>query len=211
MLASLRDTPSGNRDLAEALKNQCDALALRTGARVSCEMEALPDEGTLPPGTHEALFRVAQEALANVAKHARATRVALRLEVDAEHVRLEVVDNGLGLDEAATPSHGTGIAGMKARAAELQGTVTLADTPGGGTLLTLAVPVTLIVTGDAVEYRRRMVWSGLGLLALTGMLTQRANTGGLAGAAPYLPMVLLLTIMLVRAWVAWRRSRGICA
>lgn len=211
MLASLRDTPSGNRELADALKNQCEALALRTGARVSCEVGALPDEGTLPPGTHEAVFRIAQEALANVAKHARATQTSLRLEVEAEQVRLEVADNGVGVDEAATSSHGSGIAGMKARAAELHGTVTLADTPDGGTRVTLAVPVTLIDAGDAAEYRRRMVWSGLGLLALTGMLTQRAYTGGLAGAAPYLPMVLLVTIMLVRAWVAWRRSRGIGA
>ena len=67
MLEGLNANPLENTGLVEALKKQCEALGYRTGAQVSCECGPLPASETLPPGTHQAIFRTAQEALANVA------------------------------------------------------------------------------------------------------------------------------------------------
>ncbi|MBI3679170.1 MAG: hypothetical protein HY235_02010 [Acidobacteria bacterium] len=71
MLDQLRAVPLENAGLIESLKKQCEALGFRTGARVEFKIENLPPTEALPPGAHEAILRAAQEALANVGRHAR--------------------------------------------------------------------------------------------------------------------------------------------
>lgn len=86
------------------------------------------------------LFRIAQEALTNIAKHARASKVAVRLDRQRQHIRLCISDNGVGLrplDRAKPQSFG--IRGMSERASALGGTLLLADAPGGGTVLTIKI------------------------------------------------------------------------
>ncbi|MFM2087241.1 MAG: hypothetical protein RLZZ237_2110 [Pseudomonadota bacterium] len=86
------------------------------------------------------LFRIAQEALTNIAKHAQASRVSVRLAVQRQHLSLKISDNGVGLrasDRAKPLSFG--IRGMAERANALGGSMTLTDAPGGGTILSIKV------------------------------------------------------------------------
>jgi signal transduction histidine kinase len=89
-----------------------------------------------------ALFRALQEGLANVVRHARATRVDVRLDVQGALLILQVHDDGRGVDpvSVAAASRG-GLAGMRERLAAVGGVVTLAPSPDGGTVLHVAMPV----------------------------------------------------------------------
>ncbi|WP_432077069.1 sensor histidine kinase [Streptomyces wuyuanensis] len=86
------------------------------------------------------LLRAAQESVANVRKHARATRVELTLDYRPGHVVLTVADDGVGFDEAAVAGSGVGIAGMRERIAELGGEVRLCTSPRQGTTVTVSLP-----------------------------------------------------------------------
>lgn len=88
----------------------------------------------LPPHVQAQLFRVAEEALNNILKHAAATAVDVVIGGDAGHVRLEIHDNGVGFqrDPAAT-SAGLGLVSMGERVSELGGTFEVDSTPGNGT------------------------------------------------------------------------------
>jgi signal transduction histidine kinase len=90
--------------------------------------------------TEAAVFRVAQEALSNVAKHARATRVRLTLTYLADTLLLDVVDDGVGFDPAARAS-GYGLPGMRQRLGRVHGTLTVDSAPGCGTTVNAAVPL----------------------------------------------------------------------
>jgi signal transduction histidine kinase len=86
------------------------------------------------------LFRVAQEALRNVAKHADASEVVMEMSAWLGHVRLRIHDNGVGFDGAAKKA-GLGLASMRERARLLNGTVTLITEPGAGTEVMVDIPV----------------------------------------------------------------------
>ena len=95
----------------------------------------------VPPSAEVALFRVAQEALLNVHKHARATRVDVRVEQRPGEVVLEVTDNGVGLaEDAAVSGRGAGLRGMRDRADLLGGRLQVARNERGGTRLVLTLP-----------------------------------------------------------------------
>ncbi|MCC6625784.1 MAG: sensor histidine kinase [Chloroflexi bacterium] len=102
------------------------------------------DEPPLLPVTRQALYRIVQEALANVFKHAGAAHVTVELGFAADGVRLSIADDGRGL----TPVNGTagergfGLTTMRARAEELGGRFEVTSTPGTGTRLTVHVPAT---------------------------------------------------------------------
>ena len=140
LLDELQAAPMENTGLVEALKKQCEALALRTGADVRFEPGTQPPAGSLRPGTHEAIYRVAQEALANVARHARASRVVVSLQWNANRLVLRVSDNGSGVDTGQARK-GMGMTNMRERAAEVGGDLLI--TPGSpGTEVVLSVPST---------------------------------------------------------------------
>ena len=89
------------------------------------------------------LYLVVKEALANVQQHSKASRVAVRVTVVANRLRLEVVDDGVGIaPERLTSSGGYGLVEMQQRAAALDGTLTLGKAmPGTGTRVTLELPL----------------------------------------------------------------------
>ena len=89
------------------------------------------------------MYRLAQEALNNVAKHARAEHVDVVLERNAEHVSLIVEDNGIGFDpsNAETVGEGLGLIGMRERAALVGADLQIESTPGRGTTVILRAPV----------------------------------------------------------------------
>jgi signal transduction histidine kinase len=101
----------------------------------------LGSEPEVPAPTKEALYRVAQEALHNAAKHARARTLDLVLDVGQGGVELCVADDGRGFDPHADfPGH-LGLRFMRERAAAVGGTLEIESAPGAGTRLSVRVPV----------------------------------------------------------------------
>jgi signal transduction histidine kinase len=113
-----------------------------------CGLHAVPAEsattGTarpLHPEVEATLLRIAQEALANVAKHAHASRVALTLSYMDDLVTLDVRDDGAGFDPArAADGGGFGLTSMRQRVTRLAGTLEIESEPGAGTAISAAVP-----------------------------------------------------------------------
>jgi signal transduction histidine kinase len=120
--------------------------ALEGLGRRSAEIEGLEvelsvqvDESALEPELKTAVYRLVQEALTNVAKHARAARVAVTVEQAADEVRVRVADDGRGFD-ADEPTEGFGVAGMRERAALMGGRLEL-ETSSAGTTVAAAFPL----------------------------------------------------------------------
>ncbi|HEU0140278.1 MAG TPA: sensor histidine kinase [Bryobacteraceae bacterium] len=157
MLEQLRAAPLENTGLVESLKKQCEALTFRTGARAEFKLGNLPAAEMLPPGAHEAILRVAQEALANIARHARAGSVVVSLGSVHGHIELKVQDDGAGFDPNQSDG-GQGIRNMKARAEEFGGTFELVSGPGSGTSVALAIPFTAAET-PRVYRRKAAAWA----------------------------------------------------
>lgn len=100
----------------------------------------------LPRPVETALFRIVQESLTNILRHAQASEVRLRLERQADGISLEIEDNGRGFDtrtlDAPDPgARGVGLRGMRERAAILGGTLELHSSPGEGTCIRISFPV----------------------------------------------------------------------
>jgi signal transduction histidine kinase len=139
MMDQLRSVPLENASLVEALKKLCEALGHRTGARLDFRLGDLPPNETLAPGSHQAILRVAQEALANIGRHARATNVTVSLNSLRDRVELRIQDDGAGFDLSHDES-GMGIKNMRARAEEFGGHFEVASSPGNGTAVTFSIP-----------------------------------------------------------------------
>jgi PAS domain S-box-containing protein len=126
--------------LPAALAWQLDEFKARSGiaGRLRTEVE----EVSLAPTAAAALFRVFQEALTNVARHAQATRVTVRLAVQDGQLQLEVRDNGRGISaEEMAAGRGLGLVGMRERIHMLAGTLDIQGKPGKGTSVLVRVPL----------------------------------------------------------------------
>jgi signal transduction histidine kinase len=121
MLDQLRAAPLENAGLVAALRQQCDALGFRTGAEVTFELGALRSEADVPPGAREAILRAAQEALSNVARHARARTVQVAFGQTGRDLVLTVRDDGHGFELHAR-GQGMGLTSLAGRAQEVGGT-----------------------------------------------------------------------------------------
>ncbi|MGW8969654.1 sensor histidine kinase [Streptomyces platensis] len=150
-------TPASLREssLAQALRRQADGLAAQTGLLARFAVEG--DEQPLPMAVNVVLLRAAQEAGANVRKHADARAVDLVLRYDDSHVGLRVTDDGLGFDAAEAErgaaeggpdgpgggdeDSGFGLRGMAARLAEIGGAMSVVSAPGAGTVVEVTVPL----------------------------------------------------------------------
>ena len=126
----------------QVLQPDCvyDEVATQSGMTVEC---SLPEDLVLDTGRSIAIFRIVQEALTNVQKHAQASRVHLQLDHDDEMLRLELRDNGRGLGAAARgprlKSHG--LLGMKHRVDAFHGRFEIGPADGGGTRLRVSLPL----------------------------------------------------------------------
>ncbi len=161
MLDQLRAAALENTGLIEALKRQCEALGFRTGTHVELHIGTLPNAGDFAPGSHEAVLRAAQEALANVGRHARATNVRVSLATASGYLELKVEDNGAGFD-TNQGARGQGIANMRARAQELGGYCGLESRPGTGSSVVFAIPYTAGQTRQ--QYFRKAMAAGVVLV-----------------------------------------------
>lgn len=167
MLDQLRASPLENVGLVEGLKRQCEALGFRTGAEVAFEAGPLPPSDVLPPGIQQAVFRVAQEALANVGRHARAEHVQVSLAHVNSALSLTIKDDGRGFAEGARP--GMGLSNMRARAAEFHGTLAVNHESGRGTQVSLSLPV-VPPEQDRAGDLRLTAWAWGSLLAIATTL-----------------------------------------
>lgn len=140
VIEELRPTLLDNMGLLAAIRWQLDESCRRAGLQCECHFPA--EEPRVAPRTAIALFRVVQEALTNVQKHAAARRVDLRLDVTGDHVLLCVVDDGRGITvEEAGKLQAHGLAGMRHRMHALGGSLHVGPSPGGGTEVRAIVPL----------------------------------------------------------------------
>jgi signal transduction histidine kinase len=153
MLDQLRAAPLETTGLVEALRKQCEALGFRTGARVEFQLGTLPPNEALAPGAQQAIFRAAQEALANAGRHARAANVEVSLDAVGPRLELTVRDDGSGFDTNQRAS-GMGLRNMRERASEYGGEFEIDSMPGRGTTVRFWVPVESV----AFEDYRKQIW-----------------------------------------------------
>lgn len=135
--------------LLPALEWHFQRYEKQTKVRVVFQCSSL--EGRLPAHLETAIYRIAQEALTNVARHARVQVVTVRLWTDEENLGLQVDDQGAGFDvEAALAARvSSGLSGMRERAALLGGEFTAESIPGSGTRLTVELPLRSAIQGHA--------------------------------------------------------------
>jgi signal transduction histidine kinase len=134
-VATLRESPISNRSLSEAIASlvkESQSSGIVTEFEVTGEPLALEDKVAL------ALYRVVQEGLTNVRRHARASRVDVLLDYQPGEVRLEVKDNGVG---AAETARGFGLLGIRERMQLLGGTLEIHTGAGKGFCLIATVPM----------------------------------------------------------------------
>lgn len=137
LIFELRPEALEEEGLIAALRKQVDALKARYGIEVDA---TLPPSIDIPPPVQEAIYRIAQEALNNIVKHARATRVDVVVDSNHETTTLCVSDNGIGFETGGTyPGH-LGLKTMSERATRLGGTFHVTSSPGQGSKVEVAIP-----------------------------------------------------------------------
>lgn len=140
LLLELRPETLEAEGLAGAIRKQAEALETRHGLSVAMDLDP-GVEGLTTPLKHT-LYRVAQEALHNVLKHAQAARVKVALRMVGDRVRLEVDDDGVGFDPGQDlPGH-LGLRSMRERVAQLGGLLEIQSAPERGTTILAELPVT---------------------------------------------------------------------
>jgi signal transduction histidine kinase len=138
LIFELRPESLEAEGLVSALTRQAAALQARNALSVATELCAEPN---LALPVKEELYRIAQEAMHNTVKHARASQVALRLDQTSDGVVLEIRDNGVGFNTTGSfPGH-LGLHSMRERVANLGGTFEIESEPGRGTVIRASVPM----------------------------------------------------------------------
>jgi len=139
LAVELRPKALDDFGLVPALERLAATFSEQTGIEVDLEA-ALPDE-RLPAPVETALYRIVQESLTNVVKHARAHRISILITRRRDAVAAVVEDDGRGFDPNETGGDGVGLLGMGERLALLGGRLDVESRPGGGTTLAVEVPL----------------------------------------------------------------------
>jgi len=134
----LRPTILDDFGLEAGLRWLAEGFAARTGIEVAVESSY---SGRLPDETETHLFRIAQEALTNVARHAGARHVQMKLATSGEEFHLKIQDDGCGFGAAPAGARGLGLIGMRARARSAGGDATVTSRSGQGVLIEVRVPL----------------------------------------------------------------------
>jgi signal transduction histidine kinase len=137
-LHDLRASPLEDLGIGLALRSLAESVASRNGLAVAVDVPEQVE--ALSPAVEQCLYRVAQESLENVSRHAAAEHVVLRLAVDDERVTLTVSDDGQGFDpETVDLEQRLGLRGMRERAEMVGGTLAVETGVGKGTTVTLEI------------------------------------------------------------------------
>jgi signal transduction histidine kinase len=138
----LRPSILDDLGLLPALEFLCAGVSKRTGVPITVEGSTAE---RLLPGIEIAVYRIAQEALNNVTKHAHATRVVMQLERGAQTLHCNICDDGVGFDVRATLARrgerGLGLMGITERLNALGGKMAIISSPGNGTKLQVTIPL----------------------------------------------------------------------
>jgi two-component system, NarL family, sensor kinase len=139
----LRAAPLEGRSLPEALERLAAEASAGAGApSIAVRIEgAASGEGGLTAAVEVGLYRIAQQAVTNLARHAEARHALVRLIHEPDRLRLRIEDDGDGFDPSAVPPGRFGLVGMSERARLLGGTLTVESAPGAGTAIDVTVPV----------------------------------------------------------------------
>jgi signal transduction histidine kinase len=140
LIAELRPPALDQLGLAPALKS----LAQRTGAGNDVEVRAeveLPDDRRLTPELETTVYRVVQESLTNVVKHARASSIDIAVRCADEAVDVSVADDGIGFEAEAVTGNGFGLAGMRERVELAGGELSVLPGAGAGTVIRARLPL----------------------------------------------------------------------
>jgi signal transduction histidine kinase len=137
LVHELRPLESDSRDFSGTLRDYVFEWSQRSEISLNADVQ---DVESLPLRTREALYRITQEALSNVARHSAARNVSISLTQEADSVFLLVQDDGRGFDPA-TQTAGMGLRSMRERASGAGGSLTLESTPGQGTRITVRLPI----------------------------------------------------------------------
>ncbi len=138
LIGEMRPAALEGKGLAGALRDYAGGWSRR--AEIPAEVHVRGERET-PLQTEQALFRVAQEALANVARHSGATRAEVDLIYTADTLTLVVADDGRGFDTAQDPGEGFGLQSMRERTERLGGSLSIESTPGKGTKVACVCPL----------------------------------------------------------------------
>jgi signal transduction histidine kinase len=125
--------------LRRALQAECDRFSRREPIRADLASFDAPPE--LPAEVSACLFRIAQEALRNVARHSRASRVRLEVQSSNGGVQMTVKDDGVGFDPWRRARRSLGLASMRERASLVRGKLQLESAPGRGTTVMVSIPL----------------------------------------------------------------------
>ncbi|MFC6156030.1 sensor histidine kinase [Kribbella jiaozuonensis] len=140
LVAAFTPVALSEATLTEVLRRQAERFATETGVDVQVSLDLPDDEvAALPQAQQVVLLRSAQEALANVRKHARATQVRITLGLSDDGVWIEIRDDGSGFTPA-TVSGGFGLNAMRGRVEESGGSVQVESAPGRGTRVQVLIP-----------------------------------------------------------------------
>ena len=139
--ADLRPGVLDDFGLASAVQWQATRFEERTGTACPVDVHGRTEP---PRGVATAAFRVLQESLTNVARHAEASRVAVTLVLGADSVRLVVSDDGRGFDASRAKRRSLGLVGMRERAGALGGRLDVRGVPGQGTVVECTLPFTVV-------------------------------------------------------------------
>lgn len=136
MISELRPASLEGKGLAGALNDYLAAWSQHSRIPASLQVEG---EKSIPLEVEQTLFRVAQEALSNVARHSRASAVTVRLASTPSQVTLCISDNGIGFDPSAAFT-GFGLESMRGRMTAIQGNLVIQAAPNSGSTITVSVP-----------------------------------------------------------------------
>lgn len=137
LLLELRPAALTEASLGELLRHLTEATTGRARLPVTLTVE---ENGSLPPDVHIALYRITQEALNNIAKHAKASQVSVSLHCGSEQVELRISDNGRGFDPGHIPPDHLGLGIMHERAKSIGAMLSLKSQPGQGTQMVVVWP-----------------------------------------------------------------------
>jgi signal transduction histidine kinase len=137
LIFELRPSSLESDGLVQALRTHATAVQRRTGLTIVVDAEPID---RLPLSAEEALYRIGQEALHNIVKHANASNATLRIVHDGGRVRLSVSDDGVGFEPDKVPRLHFGLIGMRQRVDLVGGDLRVQSRSGDGTLIEASVP-----------------------------------------------------------------------
>jgi NarL family two-component system sensor histidine kinase LiaS len=138
LLMHLRPVTLEGKNLKQGLEELLLELQEKQSLLVTWEIDDLPE---LARGVEDHLFRIVQEALSNVLRHSKATKVHIRLVIRGQYVHLKIIDDGIGFDESQTKMSSYGLKSISERANEIGGIGEVLSLPGKGTQINVKVPI----------------------------------------------------------------------